>query len=432
MLPTSEGAVLAYKRPVLDSTGTRYNSLYYNAYNSDVSALECTFGYNYRASLSSPNFGSSSTIQVPIGEFISSMVLHLELPALINKQIIQQSWGLAMIDNIAYTIGASNSTQIVLQSESIIQGIMMQVKDQDTRSEILEQAGFYLEGQSSGNPVMHAYVLLPIPPICDFCGHLPLDSSLLLNNITVNIQFKSDPRTVYGGTAFSSHPTKFNTAEIIFRKGKLSNQAASIKQEMIKSPDKKYNIPFIHMQNFQSASFQGKTTSDCSIELNTFPNADLVGICFWVIQDKYKFPDLAVTSLLLNVPPNPYVTDEISDINVTLGGATLFTYPAKSYRLTNMLCKDQGPSDFFYNVIDQTDAAYPGTRSQQYPVFLDFSFYRSACTGGSSLENTFRIPNNQLRVSFKTETTENYTLYATYFVNGVCVLENGTSSIYIS
>jgi len=421
-----ERSTLTYKRPVLDSTGTRVNSLYYNAYNSDVSALECTFGYDYKVSLSSKSFGSSSTIQIPIGQFISSIVLHLRVRQVAATEILCRSWALAIISSLSYTIGASNSTQIVLQSESLAQELLAQLTSSEARSEMMKLAGEYVSGYATpGAGSQDAYVLLSVPQINDFCGHLPIDSSLLLNNITLQIEFKSDPRSIYGGEE-TSHPDGFEIAEVIFRRGQLSNQAASIKQEMIRSPDKKYNIPFIHTQNFTSPSFAGSgPSSDQSIELTTFPNADLVGVLMWVIKDKNKYP-IGATS-----PPNPFLLEELSDIVVTLGGSTLFNYPAKSYKLTNMLVKDQSASYFEYCRVNSTNP-FPCDPVNCYPIYFDFGFFRSACMGAESLQNTFRIPNNQLRVQFKTPDTDNCRMYCTYFVNGVCELENGTSSIYIS
>jgi hypothetical protein len=423
--------ILSTKRSVLSSKGVRYNSLYYNAHNSDVSLLECTFGYRYRTSLSSSQFGSSSTFNIPINNFQSTILLHLRLPNLQASECLAPSWGYRMLASIQYALGASSSTNIVLQKDGIILAILSQCDTLERRNEVMKLGGQgylgpVIAGIGEDVDTIDAYCLIPIPAFSDMCGHLPIDTTLMANTISVTIQFESDPKCIYGGSA--THPSSFTVAEIMLRDGKLSDQSASVRSKMVKDPNLKYNIPMIHNQYFPTQTFAGKRRSDgkVQVELSTFPNGDLVGIAFWVIRDDFKTPTGTNA-------PNPFVTDEISDILVTFGGSTLFDFPGKSYKMAGMCIGKQGPAYFQTQQITGSGAGpFTSTGKDCYIVFLDFAQVRSACSP-SQLQNTWRLPNNQLRVEFSTSqgSSVNYTLHAVYFVNSVVELENGTSSIFI-
>jgi hypothetical protein len=382
-------------------------------------------------SLSSFNFGSTSTINIPIGEFVGSVVLHLRIPVLQANEAVCPGWGYRMINNIAYSLGASNTTQIVLQGDSILQALLAQCPNAEKRSEVLKMGGQGAFGPTVALPgedieTLDAYCLLPIPPFSDLCGHLPIDTTLLSNNISISISMESNPKLIYGGSA--THPASFLVAELLMRQGKLSDQSASIRTEMVRNANLKYSIPMIHYQHWESSSFPGKRRSDgkCSVELNTFPNADLCGIVCWVIRDDYKNPTG-------NNCPNPYITDEISDIVLTLGGATLFNLPSKSYKMTNMLTGGHQDASFFNNqLITGTAAPFSAVGKDCYPLCFDFSREKSACLPGQ-LFNVARYPSQQMRLEFCTSqgSSVNYRVFCTYIANAVAELENGTSSVHI-
>jgi len=227
-----DGAYLTTSKASLQSLGTKYNDLYYQEANSTASAVECTFNWSNAITLNSLSFGSNTQVLFPIDQFASSVVLHLRLPVTTANQTLPRGWGYAFMSYIAWTMGASSTTQVVLQGPSIWQTIAAQCDTAERRSEMFRAAG---EEQLGIPPVIigqdaityfDAYVLLPLP-FSTGCGSekLGFDTTLLSNNISLQIGF-NPAASVYGGSDPILH-SSFMTAELILRQGKLTNQAAS-------------------------------------------------------------------------------------------------------------------------------------------------------------------------------------------------------------
>lgn len=424
--------ILSTKHAILSSGGSRYNDLYYSIMNSSVSLLECTFQYNQIISLPSVQFGSTSQINIPNDAFIDAVILHLRLPAVQVNETLCRGWGYNILSNIAFTMGSSNSTQIMLQGDSILQVLLGQCQDPEKRLELLNCGGqerIAVEVVPPGEDPTYndAYVVVPLP-FSTVCDKLPIDSTMLQNNINIQIQFKSDPRCIYGGTA--THPTSFSVAETMFRLGRLSDQSKSVRAAMVSDPMLKYSYPFMHYQNFITPSFLGVRESDNSIvqlDLNTFANADLTSIVFWVVKDEDKTPTG-------NNSPNPWNFDEVSNIRLEFAGQTLFHYPYKSYKLTNMLCGgEQSASYTPVSVINPgTVNPFVSFPKNGYAINFEFSRLKSNCFH-SHFFNTWRLTNQTLRLSFNTSQSSGirYRAYCSYIYNGIIEFSNGTSAIYI-
>lgn len=424
--------ILSTKRAVLSTNGTSFNQLYYNTINSSVSLLECTFQYNQVISLPSLNFGSTSQINIPNDQFFDVMILHLVLPNVQQSETLARGWGAAILSNIAWTYGSSNSTQIMLQGDSIFQTIMSQTTDPLKRLELFqlmgqEQLAPAVPVLGADTPVNEAFVVVPLPN-STVCDKLPIDTTMLQNNITIQIQFNSDPTCIYGGTA--SHPISFLKAEVILRQGKLSDQSKSARSAMIAVPTLEYNYPFIHTQNFVTPSFPGVRASDGAgvlLNLNTFLNADIVAIVMYVVADTDKKPVNGNT-------PNPYNMDPISNVLLQFAGQTIFQYPGQAYKLTNMLAGGDQSASYIPGsyVLPGNTNPFQSVPVNQYMVYFDFSMWRSTCFH-SHFDNTWRLTNQTLNLQFNTLYGSNvsYRCYCSFFYNALITFKNGTSSVYI-
>lgn len=421
-------SILTNKRVQLSALGRNLHDLYYSEENSSVSSVECTFNQQNVITLSSLSFNSTSNVYIPIDQFVSTCVLRLRLPNIAaSNQTLPRGWGYAMIQRIGFILGASNSTTVYLDGASILQAALAECKTAEKRSELLRLGGEerltpYVP--PAGAPdYLDAYVFLPLP-FSSLCGHLPLDSTLLSNNIQLQIQFKS-AAAIYGGNA--ARPSAFLAADILVRQGKLSNQNASIKDMMIADPSMNYAYPFILAQSFNPPTFTGSNdpSTQCNVVLNTFQNADLLGIAISVVKVSDISPSASST-------PNPFNYVDLSDVYVTFNGTTLFRYPGQSYKLANMAVGSQNGQYMLGSIVSPgATSPFASTPVDSYMLYLDFSFERGACLH-KHLQNTMRFPNQQIQIQFNTpESGVQYQLHATYFYNAVAEFQNGTSAIYI-
>jgi hypothetical protein len=426
--------ILSTKPVMLSAPGFAYNDLYYSTYNSSLSLLEATANWQNVISLSSLTFGGSSQLLLPTDQFVQHAVLRLRLDNLNANVVVPRGWGYAMLNSISYILGSSSSTSIVLNTDSILQTVLAQCKTAELRDEILrlggeEQKGPLVAPSGEAVPYLEAFVLLPMP-FSSLCSEtLPIDTTMLSNNIAINIIFNTAD-AIFGGSG--TKPAAFLAAELMLHQIKLSDQSASLRRDMINKPGLVYSYPFIHHQSFSSPSFTGVRTSDpgtpCSVQLNQFANADLTGITLWVVSDADKFPGSSNT-------PNPWNCDNISNILVQFNGSTLFRMNGSAFKLCQMLSAPYGAGYFENSVVAAgTTAPFTSTPKNCYPVYLDFARLRASCIEAEHMFNTIRFPNQNLIITFNTQfgSGVTYRLYATYHYNAIAAFADGVSSIMIA
>jgi hypothetical protein len=425
-------ALLSTKRSLLSALGTKYNDLYYSAANSSVSLVEATAGWQNIISIPGGNFGVTQQINIPIDQFIQSVVLHIQLSfngttTVPTDFACASGWGYALLNYINFTFGASATTAITLSGPSLWAAISAQCDMKEKRNELFMQGGQAIFGTGFTSPnIIDAYITIPLP-FSTACDKLPVDSTLLSNNIVVTFAFNQLSSIAPKG--YSSNTVAFSACECMLRQIKLSSQEMSIRQSMIAMPSLMYSYPFIHYQHYQPAVV-GPTSSTYqqnTFLLNAFTNGDLLGIVLWFV-DVTDLPGGGATGQV----PAPFKIAQVNDIQVELNGVALFRLPAQSYRATNCLIGDQGNSSYDVVYPIGTAATYTQGQAGAYPIYLDFSRCRSACVQ-DEMFNTWRIPNQNLSVKF-TDPVGSRTLqpYAMYMYNGVIEFQSGTSAVFIS
>lgn len=417
------------KRVLMSAPGTKLNDIYYTRLNSTVELVESTFTQGrVLQSLTSFVFGSSSQVVIPIGSFLGETYLHLHLPALVAGQSLVRGWGLAAIQSISYLFGSSNVSQITINNQSLMQVLLAQCETEDKASEMFRLAGQELTGPTASD--CYADILLPFPWSALNGLHIkkPFDTTLLMNPITIIIQF-NQANSFYGGPTPPGQ-NSFSEATVLYRTGDLTQKSLSLKDTLMRNPEMMYSYPFIYAQSYVSQSFNGSTSlaSPVNIQIQNFINADLVGMTFCAVLNS----NLSVASGSNN-SPSPFNYAPITDIQLQLNGQYLFQMPYEQYKLINMQSSLGG--GFFhnsvlgtYNTVTQT---FPSTPVDSYPVFCDFSRLRAA-SFIDYVQNTFRIGNNTMNFIFRTPDTSVYTLFVTIFYNAVAEIGNGETRIYLN
>lgn len=414
-----QNEILSNKNVILSSPGYLYNDLYYSELNSSSSLVEATYVTNkWSVNLSSPVFGSSSSVNIPNRDFIGTTILIMELPDVVSNQTLCRGWGYGAIDRIEYVLGSSNVSNLSISGESLWGVVASQCMTAEKRSEIWSLGGEEILAPTGG-PVT-ASIVLPFP-WSNCCEKLYFDTTLLSSNIFVTIVFKQTS-AIYGGSGI--RPTNMNSAIFTYRGAELTDKRQSMRDALISNPNLSYAYPMFHHQSTVTSAFAGKTpgTGQCLVNLQGFINSDLVGIIFYAIKQTDVYP----TS---NNSPKPFNTTEISNILIQYNGTTMYNAPKNSYKLINLF--ESQNSSTWQNSAIRAGASGPFLSD---PIDNSFVFYnvskeRAACIH-NFMPNTMRLSNQTLNVTFNTPTTDNYLFYATYVYNGCCELKNGNSFIY--
>ncbi len=419
---------ISEKRPLLSNPGTKLNDVYYNNLNSVVDTVECTYSQG-RVFQSVPSlaFGSSSQIVIPIGSFIGQTYLHLRLPNLVLNQSLERGWGLAAIQSISYLFGSSNTSQITLNKQSILQVLLAQSETADKADEWFNLAGEALYAPVGVNQSVTADILLPFP-WSNMSGLFPkkeFDTTLLQNPITITIQFDI-ASAFYGGSG--TRPNAFLDASLTYRTGQLAQQEFSLRNILMQNPNEMYSYPFIYQQSYTTQSFPGSTDpiAPVQIQIQNFLNADLVGMLIHVVA-------LTDVSPTVNSTPNTFNSDEISNVVLNLNGQNIYYAPYKQYKLINM--QSSLGASYFHNNITAAGSTSPftGTPKNSYIVFVDFSRIRAA-QFTNYMQNVWRIANNTMSISFNTSVNGSvlYNCYITNLYNACAEIGNGETRIYLN
>jgi len=418
---------LSDKRVILSNPGTMFNDIYYSRLNTVQSLAEVTYNTGrYQQSLSSPQFGGTSTVIIPNGSLLASFYLHLEITPNVSvpDATLPRGWGFAALRQVAYLMGSSNVPNISLDKHSILQVIMGQCENAEKRSEMFHLAGEEVFGLVAG-VTYAADLIIPLPwsSAAGRTQKLPLPTDLLTNPITVQISF--DRGDAFFGGSGASKPSAFSQALALMRQGDMLNRDAGLRNLMLKNPSLIYGYPFIHFQSNQ-LGLPITSTASQTITWTGFINADLLGISFGLVANT----DL-ISSAGSNVRPFNY--QELSNIEVLFNGLTMHLSPGRMHKLTNMNSMN-GSSSFQNSNITQatTVAPYTSNPVDTYIVWIDFS--RLKCEQFTDhYDNVWRVPNNTITMKFAVPggaIVGGAQLLATFLYSGIANLRQGETTIF--
>ncbi len=280
-------SILTVDSPNLDSQGggfDAYDLLMYNERNTTVGQLESVARWSDVITASNRNFNGTISILLQRELFVDYIVMEMRLPPLKVGETICAGFGSAIIKNVSYLLGSSSSTEISLGGDSIFQALCSQVMSESRRNEMVRlmgQARTY--SALAPEPNLYAYILIPTP-FSSMANKLAIDTTLLFNNVRINISL-NDRHSIYSADTVervATLPTAFDDCQFLIHTQKLSNQGYSMSNQLQLFPSLKYNYPFTHMESFVSDKFTSEGSSlglglgqKCSVELNQFANADL-------------------------------------------------------------------------------------------------------------------------------------------------------------
>lgn len=435
-------SLMANKRTILSAPGSKLSSLYYNIMNSTVDAVEITYNTGrYSSALTTPTFGANSQVILANSSFVGEVWIHLELPNLYAGQTISRGWGYGAIANLSFLFGSSNVSQLNVNGQTLWHKIAMQCETAEKRSELFRLGGDeYLSpimrnnaitGVPERDPeaVLSADILIPLPfsSASALFNKKAFDTNLLVNPITIQVQF-NQVTSIYGGSRSPvDFPAGFSVANMYFRQGELFSKSMSLKRRLDTHPDESMLYPWIYTQSYLPTTFKGqnKQNMPMTIPLLGFINADLLAITIGVVRVSQLTPPAGQ-------PPNQFQYDNLQNVQLNYNGTVMFNAPRSSWKLSTI--KSEGAQYFHNSLIYPTapgGTEFTSIPQDAYLLHIDFSAIRSMTFEGM-MQNVWRIGNNTLSLSFNTEGDETvlYQMFCSYHYNSVVQVQQGQTAIY--
>lgn len=425
---TEVDRILSSKPVLLSNPGTVLDtSLYYNFANTQLVAAEQVQNFGrYSQTLTSNIFGSTANITVPNSSFLSGMYLNLKVdPILVNDLYLIRGWGLNMIENISFILGSSNVSQLTINGQTHAQMYMSSAETAEKRLKLLRLAGEEVTSIQAADAINEAYVQLQLPwsKINALCKKLPVDTNILSNPIIVQIKFR-ERNAIYGGSNIALAPTAFADARVLANQIDLANKDLSLKNYMLGNPEMSYNYPFVFNQSYIT-DVTSTAGVDAAVNLLTIINADLLGISFTVVNiDNLQSNSTGSNAL------RPFDWERVRDIQLTFNGLIFYDAPGDMAELYD--CQDYPGSGDCPNSVVSAGGVGPyitsPVNSQVY--FMSMTRIRNT-VWCDQFQNSIRIPNNALNLSFKTQTSGNYRVFISYYYNGIFNFRSGQSALII-
>lgn len=423
-----------------------------NGKSCAVQDTEVTYNNGrYTVSLSQMNFNGQSTVTIPISNLVSTVYLRLSLPADTGPGAgasfaLPHGWGYYAIQNISYLLGSSNCSQLQINGQSLLQMNLAECETAEKRTEILTLGGApYAVPASTAIVQQDAYLILNFPwsrVAADL--KLPLDTTLMSNSITLNIQFQPATYFMSGSYAptYAAAHSSFNNAQLMLRQGEMRDKALSLRDKLMVNKSLSYNYPFLHYQSFSPPQFVNTTGTLNQLVLQSFINADLVSIVMHLV----RVPDLQGGNAAASIPnvANPGLLYDMRDLQLLFNGQTDVNSPGYSYKLYD-LHNQEGADYNGYFPLTGTAAATTITNEQaEYRLRVDYGM-RKNLSFDSHYQNVRRIANQTLTLQFYIDqpspnvlggtaiTSVNgatFQLFCTYVYNGVASITDGQSKVY--
>lgn len=418
----------------LDAVGTQRNMLYYATEDVKVQEVQVdSLVGKYRQSLTSSAFGSSSEVTIPNDDSISSVYLYLRVDNIPISSSVGEFAGHAMIRSCNYTWGSSSVSTVELSGEALWMHNMLCMETSEKRKKYAEIAG-----PATGSAVAvysvecEILIALPWSTIRADRNKRGYDSSLLNNNILVQINF-NDSNSFFGSHAASLvFPTSFSKTLVVLKQAVLTNKRDSMRQTLLNNPSLMQPYPFTHKstgtRKFITAA---PVDQPVNIVLQSFLESDLLGIAFYVVFTSSEKSTHGAASAV-----NKFSTIRCRDIILTYNGQQLFNleHHMSDLMLLNIDVGDPDcPKTFVTDagVLTPIPPANEGSAGSYHVYYLPFTQFKSVIFS-EEYNNVSRYASQTLELTFTPEGLPgptNLSFHSLYYYNAIAQTQQGVTSL---
>lgn len=405
-LPVAESVLVAAQE---------YDNLYQSASNTMKSASRVVSAQTYRIDLPSKNMGTTSVVDLPQGQMLSTVGMMFKLPKdaayWASTTNLRQGWGFDAIDFIEYAFAGSE--KLVLSGQHMLQKHMADCESSGKRSALISLAGEAITGAGvalSEEPVAYINLYLPFSNV-NSSRVIPFDSSLLSRPVRITIRLAQRASfyapTIPSAAILASAASLFSDSYLLVKTGTLKDDADSIRDMVGMLGSSQYTYGYQYPLQFQSSEeFDGKTSSSdkCSVRITGFQNGSVGSMDLWLELVQYN-DALAgggtvrrcVDSLL-----NRYQMLKMKNIEVLYAGQQVWTSP-DDMDLLMSLSEYPVNNAFDTSVQRSVNSAAPvaGTASKSYWYHVQFSQFNETFFS-NLVQSGVNFTNNTVEIRFNT------------------------------
>ena len=413
----------------LDAVGTKRNMLFYATDNVKVQEVQVdSLIGKYRQSLTSSAFGSSSEVTVPNDNSISSVYLYLKIDNIPIGSSVSEFAAHGMIRSCNFTWGSSSVSTVELSGEALWMHNMLCMETSEKRKKYSELAQSAL-AKSVTVYSIECEILIPLPwsTIRADMNKKPYDTSMLNNNILIQLNF-NDSNSFFGNHAASLvFPTSFSKTLVVLKEAVLTNKRDSMRQTLLQNPSLMVPYPFTHKSTGTRKFITNSPVLEpVNIVLQSFLESDLLGVAFFVVataqeRANHSLPFSAV---------NKFNTIRLRDIILTYNGQQLFNL---EHHLSDMMLVniDVGSPDCPKTIISNDAAGLAVPNGSYHVYYLPFTQYKSVIFS-EEYNNVSRYASQTLELTFTPEgliAPTNLSFHSLYYYNAIAQTQQGVTSL---
>lgn len=411
------GDSIIQKGSIMDHPGTMItNVIYSDATNTFKQSLELAMHTPSNPDfLDNLNFGRGGSVTMSASEPVLMFALHLQLPAFPKDVNAAAGWGYNCITKVNYQFGAQNGGSIEIEREAIKHLILLSCSTTEMRNKLIEFGGREVLGEQDPSEVNDAVIFLAVP------GSLPVNDKIRtpipLNivtgtGLTITVTFAPREQFLTGAGVATLPFSAFNKGILFHRKVAVSNNSVVPNINEI-SNDMAATYPLIKAEQTIKTLPAGTAGLLRSVTLDGISDGDLIGISMAILPDsKYQTDTSSYTN-----PTNAFDYGDIYDVEIKKSSTSIDSSPNTSdiNKFFNTAAGGAGGFDFEIPIRTSVGANEPfWTEPAEKTIYYWNNTLRRAHTEPNYMHNAPRYSTGTMTLSFRTSTTEGFTLYIIY------------------
>lgn len=395
-------------------------------YDSSINSLVFTDKeLNYEAcnqtTANSTAINSAMAFNISPDAFLGSTYLVLRLPAIPAQVFVPRGWVFQWIQRISYKFAGMASADVTLAGHTNFAFNMACCENEEKRSKVILLAGQEITTATAAGSYGFIKLLLPFNDMKGLARNKPIDSDMLSNKqITVTVTPHESLRGWMTGNAVEAVPAHFESASLYSTRITIAEQTLGAFMNV--NPGLFHSMPIQWPQSEDLSVIVSGVNG--SFNLVSFQSGQLTDLIFFLVDDEFLSSSLANR----NERVNRINTADISDIEVSFAGQTMFKSPGTLYKL---ISASRGIGSGGFGSSRMTVAAIEDFVTEPFEgnvVHIPMTNL-NRFLHGNTITNCHAFTGSNFKITCTLPYNAAYTAFVTYVYNGMMRWRQGTVSL---